>query len=280
MQDLLREVSSSVNSLSSGQIPAYLVSLELVEQILRSATTTVVQTSQVNLAYSLGSAIPISVDPQNLEIGFILNLPIIERQNVYRLKSVLNVGFWKGNTHVHLKTPPSLAYHDDHPSLYLIPNLSMCTKTKDIHWVCPSNPFVRDVNNYLCGFRADSPELEIEIMDAFQGHNLTIEDALQQQLLVEGTKLVKFSLKPTGLTTTFTSRLAKSSYQEHPVSLVALGLLLSGWVITAIIAHVMYKYIQMLQTRLDNLRLIQPRFTHHSASIPLASPDPLQEQSR
>lgn len=34
----------------------------------------------------------------------------------------------------------------------------MCTKTKDIHWVCPSNPFVRDVTNYLCGLRADTPE--------------------------------------------------------------------------------------------------------------------------
>ena len=42
---------------------------------------------------------------------------------------------------------------------------------------------------------------EIEIMDAFQGHNLTIDDTLQQQLLVEGTKLVKISLKRTGLTT-------------------------------------------------------------------------------
>ena len=108
MQDLLREISSSVNSLSNGKIPAYLVSLDLVEQILRSATTTIVQSSQIHLAYSLGSAIPISVDPQNLEIGFILNLPIIETQNIYRLKSVLNVGFWKGNNHIHLKTPPSL----------------------------------------------------------------------------------------------------------------------------------------------------------------------------
>ncbi|KAF0024609.1 hypothetical protein F2P81_023411 [Scophthalmus maximus] len=59
---------------------------------------------------------------------------------------------------------------------------------------------------------------EIEIMDAFQGHNLTLDDTLQQQLLIEGTKLVKFSLKPAGLTTTFTSRLVKSSsYQEHPI---------------------------------------------------------------
>lgn len=151
MQDLVREVSTSVSSLSAGRIPSYLVPLDLVEQTLRTATTSMVQPSQVHLAYSLGSAIPISVNPQDLEVGFILNLPIIERQNVYRLKAVLNVGFWEGNTHVHIKTPSTLAYHDDNPSLYLIPNLDMCTKTKDIHWVCPSNPFIRDVTSYLCG---------------------------------------------------------------------------------------------------------------------------------
>ncbi|KAL7383200.1 hypothetical protein ABVT39_006288 [Epinephelus coioides] len=142
MQDLIREISFSVNSLSAGRIPSYLVPLALVEQTLKSATTTVVQPSQVHLAYNLGNAIPISVNPQTLELGFILNLPIIEMPNVYRLKSVLSVGFWKGNTHVHLRTPPTLAYHEDNPSLYLIPNLSMCTKTKDIHWVCPSTPFI------------------------------------------------------------------------------------------------------------------------------------------
>ena len=70
MQDLLREVDSTVNSLSAGRIPTYLVSLDLVERILESATTTIVQPSQIHLAFSLGSAIPISVDPQNLEIGF------------------------------------------------------------------------------------------------------------------------------------------------------------------------------------------------------------------
>lgn len=102
MQNLIREVSSSVNSLSGGKIPAYLVPLYLVA----TATTTVVQPSQVHLAYSLGSAIPIAVDPKNLEIGFILNLPIVERQNVYRLKSVLNVGFWKSNT----RSPPNTTH--------------------------------------------------------------------------------------------------------------------------------------------------------------------------
>ena len=77
IQDLIREISSSINSLGGGRIPVYQVSLDFVEQILRSATTTVVQSSQIHLAYSLSSAIPMYLNPQNLKIRFILNLPII-----------------------------------------------------------------------------------------------------------------------------------------------------------------------------------------------------------
>lgn len=61
-------------------------------------------------------------------------------------------------THVHLKTPPTLAFHKEDPMLYLIPNLNLCIKTKDIHCVCPGNPFIQDINNYLCSLRAKSPE--------------------------------------------------------------------------------------------------------------------------
>lgn len=82
---------------------------------------------------------------------------------------------------------------------------------------------------------------EIEIIDAFRGHNLTIDDTLQQQLLAEWTKLVKFSLKPSGLTTAYSSR-RSSLYQEYSVSWATLGLLLSGWIIMAIIAHIMYQW--------------------------------------
>ncbi|KAM3619981.1 uncharacterized protein V6R79_016682 [Siganus canaliculatus] len=91
MQDLVREVTASVSSLSTGRIPAYLVPLTIVEGILKAATTTEVSTPQIHLAYSLGSAIPISVNPQELELGFILNLPLVQQQHIYRLKTVLNV---------------------------------------------------------------------------------------------------------------------------------------------------------------------------------------------
>ena len=89
---------------------------------------------------------------------------------------------------------------------------------------------------------------EIEIMDAFRHHNLIIYDTLQQQLLAEGTKLVKFNLKPTGHTTTSLSHINRSSsYQEHLVGLITLGLLLSGWIVTVVVAHVIYRCIQKLQ---------------------------------
>ncbi len=49
-------------------------------------------------------------------------------------------------------------YHDDNPSLYLIAYLNMCTNTKNIHWVCPSNPFIKDITEHLCCLRADTPK--------------------------------------------------------------------------------------------------------------------------
>ncbi len=120
----------------------------------------------------------------------------------------------------------------------------------------------------------DRHDIEIEIMDAFVGHNFTIDDTLERQLLAEGTKLVKFNLKPTGLTATFSSYAGRQLHQNHPISIAALGLLLTGWIVTAIIAHAMYKYIQKLQARLDSLLLVSPRFMNQSANTPLANPNP------
>ena len=80
-------------------------------------------------------------------------------------------------------------------------------------------------------------------MDAFTGYNLMIDEALQQQLQTEGTKWMKFSLKPTGLTTLPGSVTKFAFHQEHPVSLTVVVLLLSGWVITALVAHVRYEHI-------------------------------------
>ncbi|XP_051954013.1 zona pellucida sperm-binding protein 3-like [Xyrauchen texanus] len=97
-------------------------------------------------------------------------------------------------------------------------------------------------NKNKSGPGIEKHDVEIEDMDAFTDHNLTIDDTFQQQLQAEWTKFVKFKLKPTGLTNIFPSHISRSSsYQEYPISLVFLRLLLSGWINTAIIAHAMYR---------------------------------------
>ncbi|CAB1332317.1 unnamed protein product, partial [Coregonus sp. 'balchen'] len=40
-----------------------------------------------------------------------------------RLKTVLNVGFWRDDTHVKIITPPVIAYQEHNPDFYLTPNL-------------------------------------------------------------------------------------------------------------------------------------------------------------
>lgn len=49
------------------------------------------------------------------------------------------------------------------------------------------------------------------------------------------------------------------------VSLIALGLLLSGWVITVAIACTLHKYIKTLHTKLDKIGNIPNRFNNSSA---------------
>ncbi len=80
-------------------------------------------------------------------MAFPLSLPIIDANNIYRLKDVVNVGFWQGKTYV------SYIWQ-----LYLAPNLKMCTLTKDIHFLCPSKPFVRDNTEGICGLESIRPD--------------------------------------------------------------------------------------------------------------------------
>ncbi len=68
----------------------------------------------------------------------------------------MNVGFWQGNTYVKIHTPEVVAYHDNNEQLYLAPNLRMCTRTKDIHFLCPSKHFVRD---NICGLESVRPDI-------------------------------------------------------------------------------------------------------------------------
>lgn len=65
-------------------------------------------------------------------------------------------------------------------------------------------------------------EVDSEILEAFKGHNFSIDASLHQHLLVEGTKVVKLSLKAMGLSTSVCkSENQPPSYMENPISLVA-----------------------------------------------------------
>lgn len=78
---------------------------------------------------------------------------------------------------------------------------------------------VHIADTVLLHFSPDRHDTETEMMDAFRGHNLTTDNTLSQQLLAEGTKVVKFSLKLTGLTTTLSNHVGKSVlYQKHSIS--------------------------------------------------------------
>ncbi|RXN33033.1 pumilio -like protein [Labeo rohita] len=134
MSDMLREVSSSIDSLAMGRIPPYLVPLSLLQTVLSSVTTHPPDSLQAHLAYSLGGSILLHVDPEQSELAFLLNLPIVESNNIYRLKDI--------DTHITINTADVVAYHDGNPQLYLAPNLRMCTLTKDVHYLCPSKPFL------------------------------------------------------------------------------------------------------------------------------------------
>ncbi|KAF7709993.1 hypothetical protein HF521_016843 [Silurus meridionalis] len=117
MSDMLREVSSSIDSLAMGRIPPYLVPISLVQAALSSTST-----------HSLIPFKPIS--------------PTHWEDPSYFIST------W---TRVH--TPEVVAYHDSNPQLYLAPNLSMCTRTKDIHYLCPSKLFLRVNTEGICGLQ-------------------------------------------------------------------------------------------------------------------------------
>ncbi len=107
---------------------------------------------------SLVSAIPLYLDTEAGDLAFLLSLPIIDSNCIYRLKDVVNVGFWQGNTYVKIHTPEVVAYHDNNEQLYLAPNLRMCTRIKDINFLCPSKPFVRDNTEGICGLESIRPD--------------------------------------------------------------------------------------------------------------------------
>ncbi|CAB1332262.1 unnamed protein product, partial [Coregonus sp. 'balchen'] len=135
----------------------------------------------------------------------------LQKFTVTQLKTVLNVGFWRNDTHVKIITSPVVAYQEHNPDFYLTTNLLMCTLTKDVHYLCPSKPFIRDNTEHLCGLKPitsekqvpegaiihiddvalyqlpdDRLDTDIEMPDVFAKHSLELPPAIQNQIQYQG----------------------------------------------------------------------------------------------
>ncbi len=93
MTDMQREVCSLIDNLAMSRIQHYLIPLRPVQNVLTSATVGHASPIQTHLVFSLGSAFSFYVDPEAGDLAFLLSLPIIDANNIYRLKDVVNERF-------------------------------------------------------------------------------------------------------------------------------------------------------------------------------------------
>ncbi|MEQ2167725.1 hypothetical protein GOODEAATRI_007031 [Goodea atripinnis] len=105
-------------------------------------------------------------------------------------------------------------------------------------------------------------------MDAFKGYNFSIDASIEEQLLREGTKLIRFSLTPAELSSTPLLQFPRrTEWTETHTMTVTVVLLVIGWVVTAGMAHTAYRQVKRLQVRIDALTVISPRFI--APSLPM-----------
>nr|XP_032800365.1 uncharacterized protein LOC116937399 [Petromyzon marinus]XP_032803475.1 uncharacterized protein LOC116939348 [Petromyzon marinus] len=151
IQDWLRSTSGSISDLIQGQIPSYLVTPTLIKNVLQAASPETISPTQVQIAFNMGTATPIHVDPQTRQLAFLLNLPLVKPGNVFRLRTVLNVGTWNNDIYSKMETPLVVAYQEEGPLKYLVPDLNMCQIMKEVHWLCPGEPFLINTAEIMCG---------------------------------------------------------------------------------------------------------------------------------
>ncbi|CAH2276790.1 Hypothetical predicted protein [Pelobates cultripes] len=66
----LDEVQTGMIELAGGRIPLYFVSKDIVHAILANVDGETIEPMQLNLAFEMGSAIPLLIDPERMEICF------------------------------------------------------------------------------------------------------------------------------------------------------------------------------------------------------------------
>ena len=149
MEDFLREVSS-IDNLAMNRIPSYLVAIATEHDILTSTTTVTVKPLQVHLAYGLGSEIPFHVETLHNEVGFLLTLLVIDLETIYRFKNCTQRRVLARQHPCENQHTLVVAYEEERTDFHLTPNLLMCSRTKNLHYSCPSKPFIRDNTEHLC----------------------------------------------------------------------------------------------------------------------------------
>ncbi|ROL50603.1 hypothetical protein DPX16_23873 [Anabarilius grahami] len=221
MTDMLREVSSSMESMAMGRIPPY-----PVQTVLDVATGRPTEPLQAHLAYSLGTSILLHVEPEQSEVVFLLNPPIIEADNIYRPKDRVNVRWWQGNTHLKIHTSDAAVYHDSNPQLLagigqLQPMISdtrcpaeakprtQVTRTQaemvDDRWLIntPTRTATLTYNQHDTATHVSLPnqkyQSELETPSFFRNHNLTLDPELELRIEKGGSQLIHITPIDTAL---------------------------------------------------------------------------------
>ncbi|KAM9311600.1 LOW QUALITY PROTEIN: uncharacterized protein PAF06_009433 [Gastrophryne carolinensis] len=145
------EVQSGMQDLREGRIPLYFVSYDIIRKMLRRVSEDNIEDIQLNLAFNMGVAIPLYVDPGKMEICFLLSIPFVTANNVFQMKRVHNVGTWKDNIHIKIQTPDIVAYQPWRPDWLSVPILDNCVTFRDNNYQCDGDPFNYDATNALCG---------------------------------------------------------------------------------------------------------------------------------
>ncbi|XP_040278285.1 uncharacterized protein LOC120993880 [Bufo bufo] len=145
------EVQSGMQDLREGRIPLYFVSYDIIRKMLQKVSEEKAEDIQLNLAFNMGIAIPLYIDPIKMEICFLLSIPVVSTNNVFQMKIIHNVGTWKDNIHGRIQTPDIVAYQPWKPDWLSVPILDNCVTFRDKNFQCKGDSFNYDATNALCG---------------------------------------------------------------------------------------------------------------------------------
>ncbi|CAH2223216.1 Hypothetical predicted protein [Pelobates cultripes] len=82
----LDEVQTGMIELAGGRIPLYFVSKDIVHAMLANVDGETIEPMQLNLAFEMGSAIPLLIDPERMEICFLLTIPYVTPKDIFQMK--------------------------------------------------------------------------------------------------------------------------------------------------------------------------------------------------